>query len=91
LLPIVLPEADVRRIVQRAEAEPGYVLTVDLEACTIRDGAEIDLRFEVDAFQRRCLLEGLDDIGLTLLHEDAIAAYERSGAHVGSPGTITTG
>jgi 3-isopropylmalate/(R)-2-methylmalate dehydratase small subunit len=88
VLPIELPEADVERIIAKAEGEPGYSLTVDLESCTIRDGAEVDLRFSVDEFARRCLLEGLDDIGLTMLHEDKIGEYERSGAPAGSPARV---
>ena len=51
-------------------------MTVDLEAGTIRDDYGLDLRFEVDSFRRHCLLNGLDDIGLTLEHVDKIAAYE---------------
>lgn len=77
LLPLVLPEADVRRIIDRAAANPGFRLTVDLEAQQVRDAdEEIVVDFAVDEFRRYCLLNGLDDIGLTLQHEAAIAAFE---------------
>ncbi len=52
-------------------------LTVDLERQTIEDESGLSIRFEVSEFQRHCLLEGLDDIGLTLRHEDAIGAFEK--------------
>ena len=76
LLPIVLPESDVARLFDEVAAFPGYELTVDLERQVVvkPDGAE--LGFEVEAFRRHCLLEGLDDIGLTLGHADAIRGYE---------------
>ena len=77
LLPLILPEADVRRIIDKSKDDPGFQLTVDLEAQQVRDSEEeIVVDFEVDEFRRYCLLNGLDDIGLSLQHEDAIAAYE---------------
>jgi 3-isopropylmalate/(R)-2-methylmalate dehydratase small subunit len=77
LLPLALPEADVRRIMDKAMENPGVQLTVDLEAQQVRDADEdIVVDFEVDEFRRYCLLNGLDDIGLTLQHEDAITAFE---------------
>ena len=77
LLPLILPETDVRRIMDKAKDNPGFEITVDLEAKQVRDGdEEIVVDFEVDDFRRYCLLNGLDDIGLTLQHEDAIAAFE---------------
>ena len=61
----------------KATASPGFQITVDLEAKQVRDAdEEIVVDFEVDDFRRYCLLNGLDDIGLTLQHEDAIAAFE---------------
>ncbi len=79
LLPIVLPEAQVRAIMDLAQANPGLQLNVDLEAKRIWDENEaIAVDFEVDDFRRYCLLNGLDDIGLTLQQEDKIAAYETS-------------
>jgi 3-isopropylmalate/(R)-2-methylmalate dehydratase small subunit len=77
LLPITLPEEVVQQIIDKAQASPGISLNVDLEAQRIWDSSEeISVSFEVDPFRRQCLLNGLDDIGLTLQHEDKIAAYE---------------
>jgi 3-isopropylmalate/(R)-2-methylmalate dehydratase small subunit len=76
ILPIVLPQEDVDKLMDDAGRGANATLTVDLESQTIRgpDGGEIS--FEVDAFRKRCLLEGLDDIGLTLEKAEAIDAYE---------------
>ncbi|WP_434456247.1 3-isopropylmalate dehydratase small subunit [Stutzerimonas urumqiensis] len=76
LLPIVLGEQEVDELFRQAEATEGYRLTVDLAAQTVTrpDGAQY--RFEVDAFRKHCLLNGLDDIGLTLQDADAIRAFE---------------
>ena len=76
MLPIVLPEGVVAEIMQRTQENEGYKLTVDLAALTINDEIGLTTKFTVSEFQRYCLLEGLDDIGLTLRHEDAIEAYE---------------
>ena len=77
LLPLALPETDVRRIMDKAKENPGFQITVDLEAKQVRDSDdEIVVDFEVDEFRRYCLLNGLDDIGLTLQNEDAISAFE---------------
>ena len=77
LLPVVLPEEQVRRIIDLTTAKPGLQLNVDLESQRIWDETEeIVLDFAVDPFRRYCLLNGLDDIGLTLQQEDKIAAYE---------------
>ena len=70
MLPIALPEEQVRELMRKER------LTVDLETQTITDEDGLSVKFEVGSFQRYCLLEGLDDIGLTLRHEDAISAYE---------------
>jgi 3-isopropylmalate/(R)-2-methylmalate dehydratase small subunit len=76
LLPIKLDGAIVDRLFQETAAAEGYQLTVDLAAQTITTpGGEV-IPFEVDAFRKHCLLNGLDDIGLTLQHVDAIKAYE---------------
>ena len=85
LLPVTLPEETVNRILEKAESQPGYNLTVDLEGLRVWDDEEeISVEFDVEAFRRHLLLNGLDDIGLTLEHEDAIAAYEsRRAAHGG--------
>lgn len=76
ILPIALPADVVDGLFQEVFAQEGYQLTIDLDAQTIRkpDGSSID--FEVQAFRKYCLLGGLDDIGLTLRHADAIKAFE---------------
>jgi 3-isopropylmalate/(R)-2-methylmalate dehydratase small subunit len=76
MLPIKLDEKQVDDLFARAAAHAGYRLTVDLQQCTIRDDFGLSLSFAVDDFRRHCLLNGLDDIGLTLQHADKIAAYE---------------
>jgi 3-isopropylmalate/(R)-2-methylmalate dehydratase small subunit len=78
LLPVVLPDAEVGELVARAEGVAGYELTVDLESCEVRDARGFRSAFYVEEFRRRCLLEGLDDIGLTLRHESDIARHEQS-------------
>ena len=77
LLPVVLPEEDVRRILDHLKGNPGAQLTVDLEAQRVwTEDEEVALSFDVDQFRKYCLLNGLDEIGLTLQHEDKIAAFE---------------
>jgi len=77
LLPIILEAAVVDHLFTLAGADQPLALTVDLEATELRlPGGEV-IPFEVDAFRRNCLLEGLDDIGLTLRHVEDIRAYER--------------
>jgi 3-isopropylmalate/(R)-2-methylmalate dehydratase small subunit len=75
VLPIRLSEEAVDDLFQRA-SQAGYQLTVDLNTCTITDGAGLSLPFEVEEARRFKLLRGLDDIALTLEHEAKIAAYE---------------
>jgi 3-isopropylmalate/(R)-2-methylmalate dehydratase small subunit len=77
LLPVVLGESEVDRLFHEVAAFPGFTLTIDLSAQTVstRDGA-IRFAFDVEPFRKRCLLEGLDDIGLTLQHADEIRAFE---------------
>lgn len=77
LLPVTLPESQVSAITAKAKSNENYELTVDLEARAVTDGSGLYAAFVIDDFQRQCLLEGLDDIGLTLLHETEIAAYEQ--------------
>src|SRR6476469_1133268 len=76
VLTVVLTEDEAAEIVRRTSATPDYRLTVDLEKCSVRDDAGFSARFQIDDFTRHCLLEGLDDIGLTLKHENEIAEYE---------------
>ena len=76
MLPIKLSEEQVEELFQRTKAREGYQLTVDLAQQTISDNEGLILPFEVDSFRKECLLNGLDDIGLTLQHEDKITAFE---------------
>ena len=78
MLPITL---DVTEIIRRAKENEGYQLTVDLERQSVSDENGLSVQFEVSEFQRYCLLEGLDDIGLTLRHEAAIKDYESHRSH----------
>jgi 3-isopropylmalate/(R)-2-methylmalate dehydratase small subunit len=77
LLPIVLPERDVDRLFHETGAFPGFRLVIDLERQSVAtvDGAQV-FRFEVEPFRKHCLLNGLDEIGLTLHHADEIRAFE---------------
>ena len=76
ILPIVLPEETVHQFMKKAQANLGYQLTVDLETQTISDSDGYSVKFDVDPFRRHLLLNGLDDIGLTMQHETDITAYE---------------
>ncbi len=77
ILPVSLSEDAVARLMANASERPGYKVTVDLDAQRVSDGDEdVAESFEIDSFRRHSLLNGLDDIGLTLQHETAIAAYE---------------
>lgn len=76
ILPIILPANEVEEMVRQVEATPGYKLTVDLPAQTVTrpDGRAIN--FSIDPFRKECLLNGWDDIGLTLRHADKICEFE---------------
>jgi 3-isopropylmalate/(R)-2-methylmalate dehydratase small subunit len=76
LLPIILTDAEVEELFQAVAAAPGMSLTVDLENQKVVSPAGKEYSFEVDGFRKHCLLNGLDDIGLTLEHADDIRAYE---------------
>lgn len=76
ILPVRLSEDQVETIFQKVRATPGFRLKVDLESQRIHSRDGIDAAFEVDAFRRHCLLNGLDDIGLTLQHAAKIDAFE---------------
>jgi 3-isopropylmalate/(R)-2-methylmalate dehydratase small subunit len=75
-LNVVLREREVVELMRRAREKANYQLTVDLEQRRVYDEDGFSASFPMDDFVRHCLLEGLDDIGLTLQHEEAIAAYE---------------
>ena len=76
LLPVRLSDKDVDHIMIQAKEVPGYQVTVDLASCTVSDGQGFSASFDLDEFKRYCLLNGLDDIGLTLQDEGAISAFE---------------
>lgn len=76
MLPIVLPTSTVDYLFKEVNAAPGYKLTIDLKNQKIVTPSGKDLSFEVNEFRKYCLLNGLDDIGLTLQHEKEISAYE---------------
>ena len=76
LLPIVLPEHEVARLFDEVAAFPGYALTIDLPRQVVVKPDGVELAFEVQAFRKQCLLNGWDDIGLTLRHADKIRAFE---------------
>ena len=76
VLPIVLPESTVSQLFDEVHAFPGYQLTIDLERQVIVRPQGAEIAFDVLPFRRYCLLNGFDDIGLTLRHKDKIAAFE---------------
>jgi 3-isopropylmalate/(R)-2-methylmalate dehydratase small subunit len=76
LLPVVLPAAVVDQLFRETEATPGYRLTIDLREQLVTTPSGRSFPFAVDAFRKHCLLEGLDEIGLTLQHADEIRAFE---------------
>lgn len=80
ILPIKLSEEQVEDLFQRTTAQEGYQLTVDLDNKTISDGKDLRIEFDLDEHRRQFLLQGLDDIGLTLQHESEIDAYEKKHA-----------
>ncbi len=81
LLPIALAEAEIDQLFNEEQAGEGYQLEIDLQAQTVTTPGGTSFSFEIDEFRKYRLLNGLDDIGLTLQHQDAIKAYEerRSG------------
>ena len=85
VLTVALSEGEVGEIARRATKIDGYAITVDLEECKVHDDHGLTAAFQIDEFTRHCLLEGLDDIGLTLQHEAEIAAYEARHAAQISP------
>jgi 3-isopropylmalate/(R)-2-methylmalate dehydratase small subunit len=75
-LAVLLSDDEVARLMQRAQDIGAYQLTIDLEQCEVRDDQGFHAKFTMDEFTRLCLLNGLDDIGLTLQHEAEIKEYE---------------
>jgi 3-isopropylmalate/(R)-2-methylmalate dehydratase small subunit len=78
-----LSEAEVATLLQNAQKIPSYQLTVSLEDQTVTDGRGFSAKFDVDPFRKFCLLEGLDDIGLTLRHAAALDKFESAHDHAG--------
>jgi 3-isopropylmalate/(R)-2-methylmalate dehydratase small subunit len=76
LLTVTLSDEDTTRVIQSAETREGYALTVDLERETVNDGEGFEASFSIEPFRKTCLLNGLDDIGLTLRHADDISLFE---------------
>lgn len=76
LLPIVLSEQEIDSLFAEVESQEGYALSIDLESQTVKTPSGEEYGFEVDAFRKHCLLNGLDDIGVTLESAEAIKAYE---------------
>lgn len=77
MLPIILPDDVVNKLLDTAKKVPGYKITVDLENQTVSDGESFSVKFDVDPFRKHCLLNGLDDIGLTLQNESKITEFEK--------------
>jgi 3-isopropylmalate/(R)-2-methylmalate dehydratase small subunit len=76
-LTVRLAEDEVVELMRRAQTIENYELTIDLESCKVHDDGSFSAHFAIDDFVRHCLLNGLDDIGLTLQYESEIAAYEK--------------
>lgn len=85
ILPVVLGEPEVANLLLRTTQIEGYFLTIDLEKREVRDQSGFLARFEIDDFKRKFLLEGLDDIGLTLQQEASIASYEKQRRSFATP------
>jgi len=82
LLPVTLTNEQMDELFKRAEQNEGYRVTVDLEQQTVSDDKGFRYSFTIDPFRRKCLLSGLDDIGLTFVHEPEITAFEKKNLHV---------
>ena len=76
LLPVRLSDAQVAHIMGQTKEVPGYQVTVDLERCEVTDNQGFSASFTMDEFRRSCMLNGLDDIGITLQETDSISAFE---------------
>jgi 3-isopropylmalate/(R)-2-methylmalate dehydratase small subunit len=82
ILPVTLSNEQIDEIFRRTEKTEGYQVTVDLEKQVVTDEHGLRYEFTIDPFRRECLLKGLDDIGLTLVHETDISAYEKKNLRV---------
>ncbi len=82
ILPATLTSEQIDELFKRTEQNEGYRLTIDLEHQVVTDDMGLRYSFEIDPFRKNCLLKGLDDIGLTLVHEPQISAFEQEHLHV---------
>jgi 3-isopropylmalate/(R)-2-methylmalate dehydratase small subunit len=82
ILPATLKNEELDELFKRTEQNEGYRLTVDLEQQTVTDDKALRFTFDIDPFRKDCLLKGLDNIGLTLVHEADISAFEKKNLHV---------
>jgi len=78
ILPIILPQEDVDALMAEAQDNPDAPLEIDLEKQTVTRGNKLSFSFEIDPYRKHCLLNGLDDIGLTLQKDNFIASYEEN-------------
>lgn len=78
ILPVTLPEEQIDELFRRAEGQEGYSLTIDLPAQTVADAHGLNCSFQIGEFRKHILLEGLDEIGITLKHDAKIEDYERA-------------
>jgi len=81
ILPVILSEETIESFVRRTEATDGFTLDVNLENQTVSDASGAIETFEVDSFRKQCLIEGLDDIGLSLRYRQTISEFEKSRPH----------
>jgi len=81
ILPVTLSNEQMDELFKRTEQNEGYRVTVDLEQQIVTDDKGLRYSFTIDPFRRECLLKGLDDIGLTLVHDAEIAAFEKKNVH----------
>jgi 3-isopropylmalate/(R)-2-methylmalate dehydratase small subunit len=88
ILPVVLSDANVAEMAQKNAQFPGQTATIDLQRREVRDDSGFLARFEIDDFRRKFLLEGLDDIGLTLQHESGITSYEKRRRGFATPASV---
>jgi len=82
ILPATLKSEQLDELFRRTEQQEGYLLTADLEQQTLTDDKGLRYSFDIDPFRKDCLLNGLDDIGLTMVHEAEISAFEKKNLHV---------
>jgi 3-isopropylmalate/(R)-2-methylmalate dehydratase small subunit len=82
ILPVTLTNEQIDELFNRTEQKEGYQVTVDLEQQAVTDDQGLKYSFTIDPFRRKCLLRGLDDIGLTLVHAADIAAFEKKNLHI---------